>query len=305
MTQFETPIAFLVFNRPETTARVFEVIRSIRPRELLLVVDGPRDNHPGDAAKCAAVRALIDKVDWPCTVLRNYSDTNLGCKNRVSSGLDWVFEQVDEAIILEDDCLPDPSFFVFCSELLEKYREDRRVMMISGDNFLPGAKRTPYSYYFSMYPHIWGWATWRRAWQLYDVRMSLLPEIMSCGFLNDIFRRAKVIQFWEKMFLKTFDGKYDTWDHQLTFACIVNNGLCILPDRNLVENIGFGGDATHTKEINKLANMPVLSMDFPLIHPPYVIRDLKADTLTENEQFNSQQILLRIIAKIYRFYNEM
>lgn len=305
MTQFETPIAFLVFNRPETTAQVFEVIRSMRPRRLLLVADGPRNNYPDEAAKCSAVRSLIERVDWPCTVLKNYSDINLGCKNRVSSGLNWVFEQVEEAIILEDDCLPDPSFFTFCRELLQKYRDDSRVMMISGDNFLSGAKRTSYSYYYSMYTHIWGWATWRRSWQLYDVKISLLPEIMNYGFLKDIFKRNKVVQFWERMFLKTFEGKIDTWDHQLTFACIVNNGLCIIPDRNLVKNIGFGSDATHTKIINKLANIPVVPMDFPLVHPPYMIRDIKADTLTENEQFTSQEILSRIIGRLNRFYNEM
>jgi hypothetical protein len=153
--QLKTPVAFLVFNRPESTIKVFEEIRRARPPRLLVAADGTRADRPGEAEKCAAVRAIIDTVDWPCEVLKNYSDVNLGCKVRVSSGLDWVFEQVEEAIILEDDCLPHPTFFRFCEELLERYRYDERVGIISGDNFLFGVRRTQDSYYFSRYAHIW------------------------------------------------------------------------------------------------------------------------------------------------------
>jgi hypothetical protein len=157
-----TPIAFFIFNRPDTTARVFEAIRQAQPSKLLVVADGPRSTRPGEAEKCAATRAIIDQVDWECEVLTNYSDVNLGCRHRVSSGLDWVFEQVEEAIILEDDCLPHPTFFRFCEELLEWYRHDHRIVAISGDNFQNGHQSGEFSYYFSRYVHIWGWATWRR-----------------------------------------------------------------------------------------------------------------------------------------------
>lgn len=157
--QLKTPVAFLIFNRPDTTRRVFAEIAKARPPKLLVVADGPRADHPDDVEKCAAVRAIIDGIDWDCKVLTNYSDINLGCKRRVSSGLDWVFDTVEEAIILEDDCLPHPAFFRFCEEMLNKYRDDKRIAMISGDNFQFGRKRTEYSYYFSRYPHIWGWAS--------------------------------------------------------------------------------------------------------------------------------------------------
>jgi hypothetical protein len=182
--QIKTPVAFLVFNCPDTTIRVFEEIRCARPPKLLVVADGPRADRPGEADKCQAVRAVIETVDWPCEVLKNYSDVNLGCKIRVSSGLDWVFEQVEEAIILEGDCLPHPTFFRFCEELLETYRDDERIGMISGDNFQFGRKRGDASYYFSRYNHIWGWASWRRAWQHYDRNMAIWPKFRDDHWLN-------------------------------------------------------------------------------------------------------------------------
>src|SRR3989344_7840291 len=167
-----TPVAFLLFNRPETTARVFAASARAKPPNLLVVADGPRANRPGEAELCAAARAVIEKVDWDCEVVTHFSEVNLGCKCRMSSGVDWVFQTVPEAILLEDDCLPHPSFFRFCEEMLEGYRNDERISMIGGTNFQKGRERSPDSYYFSRYTHIWGWASWRRAWQkIYDVEM--------------------------------------------------------------------------------------------------------------------------------------
>lgn len=305
MTQYEVPIAFFVFNRPDTTARVFEEIRRLKPLKLLVVADGPRANRPGESEKCVLVRGIVEQVDWPCEVLNNYAEINMGCKRRVSSGLDWVFEQVEEAVILEDDCLPHTTFFTFCQELLRKYREDDRVMMISGDNFQFGHRRTLYSYYFSSYPHIWGWASWRRAWRFYDVEMSLWPEIISGGWLKDIYPRKCVERFWCNKFSDTYNGQIDTWDHQLTFAIAVNNGLCIVPDRNLVSNIGFSADATHTGKWSSLAEIPVESMEFPLHHPPYVTRDAIADKRTENKQFSSQTSLIRFLRRLGGIFNAL
>ena len=175
--QLTTPVAFLIFNRPDTTARVFEAIRQAKPPKLLVVADGPRPDRPDDVEKCKAARAIIDRVDWACEVLTNYSDLNLGCGKRPATGITWVFEQVEEAIIFEDDCLPHPSFFRFCEELLNYYRHDERIMVISGNNFQFGRNRTDDSYYFSRYNHIWGWASWRRAWEYFDYDLKLWPKI--------------------------------------------------------------------------------------------------------------------------------
>jgi hypothetical protein len=280
--QLHTPIAFLIFNRPDTTARVFEAIRKARPPKLLVVADGPRADRPGEAEKCEATRAIINGVDWPCKVLTNYSNVNLGCKGRVSSGLDWVFSNVEEAIILEDDCLPHPTFFRFCEELLNKYRDDQRVMMISGDNFQFGRKRTFYSYYFSHYTHIWGWASWRRAWKYYDVRMKLWPQIMQGGWLHGRSYDKKDVRIWTDIFDKVYIGEIDTWDYQWTFACWINNGLTILPHVNLVTNIGCNPGGTHVQDVsNPVANLKTVAMTFPLKHPDFMIRDQEADGWTQ------------------------
>jgi hypothetical protein len=297
----QVTVALIIFNRPALTARVFEAIRKARPPKLLVVADGPRPNQPGEAEKCAAARAIIEKVDWPCEVLKNYSDTNLGCKLRPSSGLDWVFQSVPEAIILEDDCLPQPSFFPFCEELLEKYREDERIMLISGDNFQFGRRRTAYSYYFSRYPHTWGWASWRRAWKLMDPDIKLWPEIRDGGWLEDMLadHPRNWGNTWRANFEDVYKGNNSIWDYQWTLACWANSGLTVLPNMNLVSNIGFGADAIHTTGPSPFANLPLEQMTFPLSHPPFVIRDTQADDLTQRTMFGvpptlKQRILRRL-----------
>ncbi|MDW7726675.1 MAG: hypothetical protein SCH70_06100 [Candidatus Methanoperedens sp.] len=290
-----TPIAFIIFNRPETTRRVFAEIAKARPPKLLVIADGPRADHPDDAEKCAAVRAIIDGVNWDCEVLTNYSDVNLGCKRRVSSGLDWVFDTVEEAIILEDDCLPHPTFFRFCEELLDKYRDDKRIAMISGNNFQFGRKRTEYSYYFSRYPHIWGWASWRRAWENYDVDMKLWPEIRDGGWLQDLLGAKISVWYWKNRFENVYKGKIDTWDYQWTFACWMQSALTIIPDVNLVSNIGFDMKAVHTKDKDKFAEMEIEPMSDPILHPDYILRDSKADFFVENKMFSGKSLVLRVI----------
>ncbi|MBP2629115.1 MAG: hypothetical protein H6Q68_3826 [Firmicutes bacterium] len=300
--QLMTPVVFIVFNRPNTTEQVFKEIRNAKPPTLLVIADGPRTDRPGEVEKCTAVRAIIEQVDWDCQVLTNYSDTNLGCRKRVASGLDWVFNIVDEAIILEDDCVPHPTFFCFCQELLKRYRTDERVMTISGNNFQYGRQRTAYSYYFSRYAHLWGWATWRRAWNCYDVDMKLWPEIRDGAWLFDILgstrpeiregqcqidirRSIRVIQYWHNVFEHTYKGRIDTWDYQLVFASWLQNSIHILPNINLVSNIGFGPEATHTKVANRCANLSVTGMEYPLYHPQFVIRDGWADDYSQATHF--------------------
>lgn len=272
-----TPVAFLIFNRPEVTARVFEQIRKVRPAMLLVVADGPRPNHPGDEEKCRMARAVVEQVDWPCQVQKQYAAANMGCRNRVSSGLDWVFSLAPEAIILEDDCLPHPSFFPFCASLLECYRDDPRVMHISGDNFYSPAAAYASSYRFSRYAHVWGWATWRRAWRLYDVQLRAWQARERPSYLLNRFPRRNEQVYWKRIWDSVAAGKAGTWDHQWGFACLANGGKCVVPNVNLVSNIGFGSEATHTAGASSVACLPAYEMPFPLKHPESFAADEAAD----------------------------
>ncbi|GAG00965.1 unnamed protein product, partial [marine sediment metagenome] len=261
----------------------------------MIVADGPNKERRGDNEKCLETREIIEKsIDWSCEVMMNYSPVNLGCKIRVSSGLNWVFSNVEEAIILEDDCLPHPTFFRFCEEMLAKYWGDERIMVISGNNFQLGRKRTEYSYYFSRYVHIWGWASWKRAWQNYDVEMRLWSIIRDNGWLEDILNDARAIKYWTDIFQSVYQGDIDTWDYQWVFACWVQNGLSILPNVNLVSNIGFMPGGTHTDNAkNKYANLRSEAMDFPIQHPPFVIRNGHADNFTQQTHYNRPKLLSR------------
>lgn len=294
-----TPVAFLVFNRPDLTERVFEAIRQAEPRQLLVVADGPRGDHPADVEKCAAVRNIIDRVDWRCDVLKNFSDANLGCKRRVSSGLDWVFSQAEEAIILEDDCVPGASFFGFCQSLLERYRHDSRIMHIGGDNFQNGHRRTSHSYFFSKYNHVWGWATWRRAWSLYDVSMSAWPELKANGISRGLFDGANERNYWTGIFDRMYAGEIDSWAYAWTFACWAQNGLSVYPSENLVSNIGFRSDATHTTRESKHANLATGNVG-ELDHPPVVVRHRTADEFTARQVFGAANKLDRVVNSFKR-----
>lgn len=261
-----TPVVLFIFNRPDLTSRLFEVIRKVRPPSLLIVADGPRPDRRGEAALCAAARRAVSKVDWPCEVYTNASPVNLGCRERVASGLSWAFGQVGEAILLEDDCLPSVSFFRFCQEMLERYRTDLRVLTVSGYNFESRTDCTS-SYFYSKYPHVWGWATWRRVWSHYDVRMSSWPIAKRTGELSHCFATRNEARFWTNTFDAVYDGRIDTWDAQLVYLAFKNRGLTIVPRVSLVENTGFGLRATHTKLPPAFAATAGHELDFPLKHP--------------------------------------
>jgi hypothetical protein len=301
MFQLNTPVAFLIFNRPETTQQVFNVIRQAKPPKLLVVADGPRADRPGEDKKCLAVREIVEQVDWDCKVYKNYSDINLGCKLRVSGGLDWIFQQVEEAIILEDDCLPHLTFFQFCEELLDYYRNDKRVMAISGNNFQFGHTRTTESYYFSRYNHCWGWASWQRAWQYYDLDIKCWPSVCDRKWLDNLLIDKNVIHYWTKIFQSVYENQIDTWDYQWTFACWLQNGLSILPETNLVSNIGFSDQGSHTTEHSRFSAIPTMPIKFPLSHPPHMMRSSNADTFTEKILF-SKTIPRKIISKINKIF---
>ena len=302
LNQFEVPIVLIIFNRFDITQHTLQILREFKPKQLFVIGDGPRKHIFQEQEKINRTRDVIQTVDWGCDLEKKYSNINLGCKENISQGLTWVFNQVHEAIILEDDCVPDLSFFRFCRELLEYYRHDRRVMAISGDNFQLGKCRTEYSYYFSRYPHCWGWATWRRAWQLYDEQMSLWPEIRDGGWLNDILLYKPEERYRRKIFQRVYENKIDTWDYRWTLTCWQQNGLTVLPKVNLVSNIGFGDDGSHTKDkYNPFSRMSTENLDFPLKHPPFLIRDARADRFTYRIMFSfwtrARRKLLSILKK--------
>jgi hypothetical protein len=299
--QLKSPVLFLIFNRPDTTKQVFEAIRKAKPPRLYVAADGPRDSRSGEDAKVKAVRDyVLDHIDWGCEVKTLFRDKNLGCKYAVSSAIDWFFEHEEMGIILEDDCLPHYSFFRFCEELLELYRDEERIGIISGDNFQFGKRRTHDSYYFSRYAHIWGWASWRRTWQKYDVEMKQWPDVKTQEWFSYILRDKKIVRYWIHIFDDVFNNKIDTWDYQLNFACLINSTLNIMPNDNLISNIGFGADASRTSKKNRLTEIPVSEMRFPLLHPPMITRDALADGMTERDQFIKPFVISRIVKKIGR-----
>jgi hypothetical protein len=273
----DTPVLFLVFNRPGPTARVFEAIRQAQPAKLYVAADGPRPGREEDVEKCRQTREIASRVDWACEVKTLFRDENLGCKRAVSSAIDWFFASVGEGIILEDDCLPEGSFFRFCEELLHHYRHDERVMMISGNNRL-GQWDAGTSYHFSKIGAIWGWATWKRAWALYDVHMADWPEAEKMNLLESVFKDKNQAAHRKMVCEKTYGGLIDTWDYPWTFARLAQHGLSVVSSVNLVENIGFGPDATHTKNsTNPLDNLKAQAAGFPLKHPRFVVADERFD----------------------------
>jgi hypothetical protein len=282
-----TPVLFLIFNRPEPTRKVFEAIRKAGPARLFIAADGPRRDRPEDVEGCAQARAILDKVDWDCEVVTLFREGNLGCRKAVSSALDWFFEHVAEGIVLEDDCLPSASFFLYCSELLERYRDDARVMAISGDYYQDGRKVTKDSYYFSRYPHCWGWASWRRSWKKYDAQMSSWPASRAQGLLAQLSGKDKLfMRYWENIFDKVHAGGIDSWAYVWTYSCWVSGGLTALPAKNLVKNIGFGCDATHTVlESEKYTALQAEELEWPLVHPSEVTRHKAADLYTDMYHF--------------------
>lgn len=294
----KTPVLFLVFNRPDTTQTVFDEIRKAQPAQLFVAADGPRNGRPTDNDLCKKTRDIIQQVDWDCKVYIRFLDENLGCKRAVSAAIDWFFLQNDEGIILEDDCVPDQSFFPFCQELLERYRDDERIMMISGDNFQFSRNSADESYYFSRYIHIWGWATWKRAWKHYDVDMKSWPEINKKGYLNNILSEKRAVRYWGSIFNSVYDGLINTWDYQWVYSCWIQGGLSITPNINLVSNIGFDQNSTHTKKGTIFSSMPTTRISFPLAHPNYFIRDCTSDKYTENIWFSTPGFFKRLLKSI-------
>src|SRR5580765_3659877 len=297
---FGTPVALFVFNRPDTTRRVFDAIASARPGRLLLIADGPRPGKSGEEKACRSVREIISRVDWPCEVSTNFADENLGCQERVVSGLNWVFSLVEEAIILEDDCLPDSSFFPFCKELLERYRGDSRVSYISGVNLVGKHQNTDDSYFFSEIGGIWGWATWRSEWQRYDRNLKDWPHLRKKNMLSEIFGQSKAVAYWTSIFDAMHENRGpNTWDYQWLYTGLKNHSLAVVPSVNLITNIGFGPEATHTIDADTRFILPAGTITFPLKHPSSFIPLRSLDRRRVQDMF-PRSIFHRAIRKLKR-----
>ena len=275
----KAPVVLTVFRRPATVAKVFQQIRKVKPSQLFIIADGPRKDIPGEADLCQQALAVVDKVDWDCQVHRNCSDINLGPRRRLVSGFSWVFEEVEKAIILEEDCLPHWTFFRYCDELLDRYATDTRVSTISGDNFIGSSYDKTDSYYFSAYTCLWGWATWRRAWAYYDPTLASWQELRKTNWLRKRLSNDEAYEYWRIAFdsIYRLGEMFDNWDLQWTFASWLQNGLCVTPNCNLVSNIGFGPDANSGVMETPLGNIPVQAMEFPLRHPTTLAPDIEAD----------------------------
>jgi len=260
----KTPILFLIFKRPDTTRRVFEMIKKVKPEELFIAADGPRKNKPGEEKKCMDTRRIVKEINWKCEVKRLYRSENLGCERAVESAISWFFKYVDAGIILEDDCLPSKSFFSFCETMLEKYKNNPDVVQIAGTSYVPLDLRKIKGYFFSKYLDIWGWATWKRAWKYYDGSMEEWPYVKKEKDFNSLFTSVWEKLYWHIIFDATYNGKTNSWGYKWLYSVWLRKGKSIAPTINLVKNIGIGGDLTHVSTNKKRL---IMETDFELDDP--------------------------------------
>lgn len=296
-----TPVLLLIFNRPSTTKVVFDAVRDAKPRKLYVAGDGPRSNVPGDLEKVERAQQIATSVDWDCQVETLFRNENLGCKQGIGSAISWFFEHEPEGIILEDDCVPSHSFFRFCEVVLDRYRDDKRIMIISGTNVAGEWKAGRQSYHFSYYGGISGWATWRRAWRHYDPNMVLYRDPEVAARMKDVLCSTGQYK-WRRCFLDmALQGELDTWAYPWAFARIINSGLAVVPSRNLISNIGFGASSTHTRsQRHPLAELEKHELDFPLRNPLSITVDRDYDR--RFFAMHTRNCLLRMIMRVPVLY---
>lgn len=280
-----TPVLLVIYKRPDLTRRALEAIAAARPPLLLVAADGPRSES--DAEACARTREVVARFESPCEVETEYALANLGCGIRVHTAISWALSRHEELVILEDDCLPNASFFRFCDEMLDFYRDDERVMHVSGDNFVGPALSGPYGYYFSRYTHASGWATWRRAWRHFDWSIRRWPELRAAGLLESLFSDPCERRYWAAIYDRLVEGDREIWDYQWNLAMWSQAGLAALPAVNLVLNDGSGPDATHTKDPLRWPRTAEIGL---IQHPPFVVRNHRADTFTFENNFGGSQL---------------
>ena len=304
---FDIPVAVIIFNRPQCTERLLAALRPIQPAKLHIIADAPRHTHPADAELCAKTRSLLEHgIDWNCQIARDYAPENLGCGRRPATGISRVFNAESMAIILEDDCLPGADFFSFCRELLLRYEHDSRVMMISGNRHFSTSIDIPSSYSFTRYTQTWGWATWRRAWQHFDYDMKNWPALRNQPAFTGNFVVDKDQRHWQRHFDTCHqDQAKHYWDYQWTWSCLSQGGLCAVPAGNLVSNIGFDAQATHTFDPgNDFFNLPAEPLHFPLHHPdaiashPQIDRSLMDRVFHPTFRVRARRKIRRILGKV-------
>lgn len=290
---FQTPVVLIIYNRPDLVQKVMSSLRVVKPGKVYVIADGPKNKSEKKLVK--QTRDIIKEINWNCNIKKNYSNKNLGLRKRIVSGLNWVFKNEKQVIILEDDCIADPSFFSYCEKLLNKYKNNKKIMSISGNNFQFGKNQIEESYYFSRYFHSWGWATWKRAWKKYDDDMVDWPKLKKTNWLKKILDSKVAASYWKLIFNKTKNNEFDSWAYRWTYSHFLHNGLSIIPKINLVSNIGHGNKATHTKRKSKTIKHPTQSISFPLKHPVKIIRHKKADTTTEKNVYLTPTITVSLI----------
>lgn len=298
----DIPVLIIIFNRSWHLQKVMTALEKIRPRRLFVAADGPRRERPGEEQLCCEARkAVTDHVSWPCEVQTRFQDKNQGCGRHVTGAVDWFFENVSEGIILEDDCVPSPDFFRFTEELLERYRNSPEVMMLSGTALVRTPRPLPWDYDFTAFPCCWGWATWRRAWALMSYDMPDFPGYRRSGKIRKSFASPRVQKRLLGLFAKVFHHApgFDTWDFQWLYACVKNNGVCILPAVNLVSNVGW--DASHAR-IDEVMEMPLENFE-KLRHPPEIKRNPELEKLFFEKIYALPPFRVRLVNKLKKIFS--
>lgn len=315
--QLNTPVALIFFTRYDTFEKVFAEVRKAKPKELFLIQDGPRENHSNDLENIEKCRKIAENIDWDCKVYKNYSETNLGCGRRPASGISWVFEHTDRVIILEDDCIPCETFFPYCEEMLERYKDDERISYISGLNHFEEWDCDKFSYFFTKTGAIWGWATWKRAWARYDYYVNAINNTYTKKMLLyqfcDKYAGERRIKTWEETYIDLKNNKkLSFWDAQWGIVKFSQSQFVIVPKYNQIHNIGVGASSSHAQNVNytkykKYKNfvfIPMKKLEFPLVHQDYCMCDNEYDRLvykciSGNKFINT---IKRIVKKILKKY---
>ena len=297
---FNTPIVLICFNRPLETEKVFSKIKSIKPKKLFLIMDGPKKNCSNDAINCIQVRNIITKIAWNCKVYKNFSKKNLGLKKRIVTGLNWVFNRTNSAIILEDDCLPSNDFFNYCEKLLIYYKKNNLVKFITGNNFQKSKLNIKADYYFSKYSHIWGWATWKNTWKLYCDNNKIWDKYLDSKDFRKICPNYLERRYWKSMFNEVKNGHLKSWSIYLLFSIWRSGGLTATPNINLVKNLGFNKRGTNTKTGKIEYNKKIQNIGKDLKHPKEIFHNFSADNYVFENIYNQS-----LKKKITNYFNKI